>query len=132
MRTFEFRSRVYFSDTDAGGIVYHARYLDYAEHARTEMLREILPELSQSGLKQENLIFVVKSISIDYRRPGYLDDEIKVVTSLEKAERFSAIFNQKVLRGEEELCVLSVRVASVTADTKRLCPLPDAVVEALR
>lgn len=131
MREFRYSSRVYFSDTDAGGIVYHARYLDFAEHARTEMLREVLPAVSQSDLQSSGLIFVVKSISIDYRKPGMLDDEILVLTTLEKAERFSATFRQRVMRGEDELAVLVVRVASVSSETKRLMPIPEGITAAL-
>lgn len=131
MREFIYRTRVYYSDTDCGGIVYHAKYLDFAEHARTEMLRQALPDKSQREMRDGGLIFVVKSISIDYKKPGLLDDEIVVYTKLEKAERFSAVFSQNIRRGDEELAVLSVKVASVSFDGKKLTLLPKEVVEAL-
>lgn len=132
MKEFFYNARVYFSDTDAGGIVYHARYLDFAEHARTEMLREILPDIDQSDLKDDGVIFVVKSISIDYRKPALLDDLLVVRTTLEKAERFSAVFKQEVLRQDEIIASLSVRVASVSAERKRIVPIPQKVLEALQ
>ncbi len=132
MKEFFYNARVYFSDTDAGGIVYHARYLDFAEHARTEMLREILPGIDQSDLKDDGVIFVVKSISIDYRKPALLDDLLVVRTTLEKAERFSAVFKQEVLRQDEIIASLSVRVASVSAERKRIVPIPQKVLEALQ
>lgn len=132
MKEFFYNARVYFSDTDAGGIVYHARYLDFAEHARTEMLREILPGIDQSYLKDDGVIFVVKSISIDYRKPALLDDLLVVRTTLEKAERFSAVFKQEVLRQDEIIASLSVRVASVSAEKKRIVPIPQKVLEALQ
>ncbi len=132
MKEFFYNARVYFSDTDAGGIVYHARYLDFAEHARTEMLREILPDIGQSDIKDDGVIFVVKSISIDYRKPAYLDDLLFVRTALEKAERFSAVFKQDVMRDGEILASLSVRVASVSAEKKKIVPIPQKVLEALQ
>ena len=131
MREFIYRTRVYYSDTDCGGIVYHAKYLDFAEHARTEMLRQALPDKCQREMRDGGLIFVVKSISIDYKKPGILDDEIVVYTKLEKAERFSAVFSQSIRRGDEDLAVLSVKVASVSFDGKKLTLLPKEVVEAL-
>ena len=100
MREFHHQVRVYFSDTDAEGIVYHTRYLDFAEHGRTEMLREALPELKQRDLQDSGVIFVVKSINIDYRTPGFLDDLLDVVTTVEIAGHFSALFHQEVRRGD--------------------------------
>lgn len=132
MREFFHRTRVYFSDTDAGGIVYHARYLDFAEHARTEMLREILPGLRQSDLKDDGVIFVVRNISIDYRSPAHLDDLLTVRTVLEKAERFSAVFRQDVMDKDKVLASLLVRVASVSTGEKRLVPIPQPVLDALK
>lgn len=131
MREFFHQARVYFSDTDAGGIVYHARYLDFAEHARTEMLREILPDLGQSDLKDGGVIFVVKSISIDYRSPAHLDDLLTVRTVLEKAGRFSAVFRQDIMSGNEVLASLVVRVASVSSEEKKLVPIPRIVLDAM-
>lgn len=74
-----FPVRVYYEDTDAGGIVYYANYLKFAERARTEMLR--LVGLNQSQLKKENgILFAVRSLTIDYRRPAVLDDLLEVVS----------------------------------------------------
>ena len=128
---FVFKARVYYSDTDCGGIVYHSRYLDFAEHARTEMLRSVLPGMSQSALRDDGLIFVVKSIKIDYKRPAYLDDELTVVTRLGKAERFSAIFIQEIRRGDEVLTALEVKVAAISFKDKRIMMIPEKVIRAL-
>lgn len=127
---FVFKARVYYSDTDCGGIVYHSRYLDFAEHARTEMLRSVLPGMSQSALRDDGLIFVVKSIKIDYKRPAYLDDELTVVTRLGKAERFSAIFIQEIRRGDEVLTALEVKVAAISFKDKRIMMIPEEVIRA--
>ena len=126
MKEFRYNVRVYYSDTDCGAIVYHARYLDFAEHARTEMLRSALPDSSQDKMREEGLIFVVKSITIDYKRPGHLDDELVVTTVLSKAEHFSATFTQSIKRGDEELASLSVKVAAVSYKTNRIMKIPYA------
>ena len=128
---FVFKARVYYSDTDCGGIVYHSRYLDFAEHARTEMLRSVLPGMSQSALRDDGLIFVVKSIKIDYKRPACLDDELTVVTRLGKAERFSATFIQEIRRGDEVLTALEVKVAAISFKDKRIMMIPEEVIRAL-
>ncbi|MFA6846344.1 MAG: tol-pal system-associated acyl-CoA thioesterase [Sphaerochaetaceae bacterium] len=120
---FIFPVRVYYSDTDCGGIVYHARYLDFAEHARTELLRSV--DESQSELREkQNLVFVVKSIAIDYQRPGRLDDSLIVETSIEEARHFSITFLQTIKRGEDTLAVLRCKVASLDCKTLRPTALP--------
>ena len=131
MTEFVFNVRVYYSDTDCGGIVYHARYLDFAEHARTEMLRTALPEMSQNEMKDDGMIFVIRSIKIDYKKPAHLDDELEVHTKLLKAEHFSVVFSQQIKRGEDEICSLEVKVASISSDGKRILMIPKEVIEAL-
>ena len=128
---FIFKSRVYYSDTDCGGIVYHARYLDFAEHARSEMLRTALPKVSQNEMRNDGMIFVVKSIKIDYKKPAYLDDELTVHTRLMKAEHFSAVFSQEIKRGDDDICFLEVKVAALSFDGKRIMMIPKEVIQAL-
>ncbi len=106
---FQFPVRVYYSDTDAEGIVYHARYLDFAEHARTEMLRTV--GIQQSASQKAGTILVVSSITIDFKRPGYLDDLLTVETEVETAKVFSLVLKQTIRRGDEVLALLSVKVA---------------------
>ncbi|MDY0303296.1 MAG: YbgC/FadM family acyl-CoA thioesterase [Sphaerochaeta sp.] len=130
-----YHQRVYYSDTDCGGIVYHARYLDFAEHARTEMLREIASrhnlEGAQSTLFESlNLVFVVKSISCDYQSPAYLDDLLEVETVAESIKRFSLVFRQTVKRGDAVLCVLKVRVGAIDATTRRPTPMGEDLLAA--
>jgi len=125
-----YKQRVYYSDTDCGGIVYHARYLDFAEHARTELLRELASAANVNGtqnalIEELNLIFVVKSIEIDYIKPALMDDMLEVRTTLEQSKRFSMLFKQVVLRGEEELSVLFVKVASIHSETHRPVAIPE-------
>ena len=114
MKTFIYNQRVYFSDTDAQGIVYHAAYLNFAEHARTELARE----LHASGLSGGNA-FVVKSISISYEKPGYLDDMLTVETRVKDFGKVTIVFSQTVKRGEEVLADMEVKVACINLETKR-------------
>ena len=127
MSVFSYTQRVYFSDTDAQGIVYHGRYLDFAEHARTELART----LGASGL-MGSLAFVVRRIEIDYLKSAVLDDLLTVETRVSDAGRFSMTFTQDVRRGEETICSLSVKVACIDIETKRLERIPDSLLSALR
>ena len=131
MRQFRLHDRVYFSDTDAGGIAYHRSYFDWAEHGRTEMLREIVPELPQSELAENGILTVIKSIEIHYRLPAHLDDEIEIVTEVDSIKRFSCTIRQSIKRGEEILADLSVKAAFISRDKKHPIPVPDAFAKAL-
>ncbi len=129
-----FTVRVYYSDTDCGGIVYHARYLDFVEHARTELLREIGAATKQTGshsaLMEQKMVLVVKSANIDYQSPAYLDDLLTVETEIESAKRFSIVFRQTVKREGETLCVVLVKVAAIDSSTMRPKPMPEWFVPA--
>ncbi len=116
--------RVYYEDTDAGGVVYHANFLRFAERARTEWLREI-------GFNQSNLevLFVVRKIEIDYLSPGKLDDVITVKTSLQNISRASITLNQDSYIGEKLLAKSIVVIVCV--GRKELTPvsIPDEIKE---
>ena len=101
--------RVYYEDTDAGGIVYHASYIRFAERGRTEFVRML--GLDQGAYRDETgLGFAVKSMTVDYIKPALLDDELEVVTAVQEARGASVTFLQTVLRGGEALTRLTVRV----------------------
>ena len=131
MQVFHHQERVYFSETDAEGIVYHTKYLDFAEHGRTEMLRTALPDLSQRELQESGVMFVVKNINIDYRMPGFLDDLIDVYTTVEISGHFSVLFHQEIKRGEDVLATVTVKAASVSSKTKRPVPIPKEILDAV-
>jgi acyl-CoA thioester hydrolase len=122
--------RVYYSDTDAGGIIYHSRYLDMAEHGRTELLR-LLGGHQKEIIEAQQIGFVVKSIHIDYKSPGKLDDLLHVKTTVDKCERVTVIFHQEICRGDEILSVLNVKVCSVSMDSMRPVPMPDEIKKEL-
>lgn len=127
MRTFVYTQRVYFSDTDAQGIVYHAAYLDFAEHARTELARE----LGTSGLDGDRAL-VVRSINISYEKPAVLDDLLTVYTTVRDLGRVSMTFEQIIRRGEETVATLLVKVASIDIKTKRPLRIDEELVKALQ
>ncbi|GAB4372341.1 MAG: tol-pal system-associated acyl-CoA thioesterase [Kiloniellaceae bacterium] len=107
--------RIYYEDTDAGGIVYYARYLQFAERARTEILR--LAGIEQSALRgSHDVVFAVSRCEVRYRRPARLDDLVEVRSRLVglRGAKLSAV--QGVWRGGEELVRLAVDVASVRGD----------------
>jgi acyl-CoA thioester hydrolase len=106
--------RVYYEDTDAAGIVYHANYLRFAERARTEMLR--LLGIEQEKLRAEQgVAFAVRRCTVDYRAPARLDDEIEVETRLVQLRRASLDIDHRIRRRGRELAQLAVQVACIDA-----------------
>ena len=97
---FATQVRIYYEDTDSGGVVYYANYLKYYERARTEYLR--LYNFNQSILKKEkNLVFAVSEINVNYIKPLFLDDVIKVTCSAEKISKTSINFVQKITNQDD-------------------------------
>ena len=121
--TFSFPIRVYWEDTDAGGVVYHASYLRFLERGRTEWVRA--QGIGQHALRaSDDLVLAVRDMQIDFLRPGRLDDELRVTVVLE--ERRSASFSvaQELWRGDECLVRARVCIASLRASTFKPRPLP--------
>ena len=127
-RSFAHRCRVYYEDTDAGGIVYYVNYLKFMERARTERLREL--GFAQSQLAGEGLLFVVHSAQARYLAPARLDDELLVTAEVIELNRVSLRFRQQVRRlaDDQVLCEGQFLVACVRADNLK----PRAIPEALR
>jgi acyl-CoA thioester hydrolase len=123
---FIWNVRVYYEDTDAGGIVYYANYLKFFERARTEWLRAL--DVNQHQLLQEHdVMFVVKSVSAEYHAPAKLDDVLKLTLSIEKFGRASLQFVQQAWCGEQLLNTAKVKVACVGSDLNpRAVPAPIA------
>jgi acyl-CoA thioester hydrolase len=111
--------RVYYEDTDAGGVVYYANYLKFCERARTEWLRAL--GLSQQALlSEQQLGFVVRSVQADYFAPARLDDALEVRTRIATRRRASLVFDHDILRGDELL--FNARVLVACLDMRRLRP----------
>ncbi|MDB5900906.1 MAG: ybgC [Ramlibacter sp.] len=127
---FTWPVRVYWEDTDAGGIVFYANYLKFFERARTEWLRSL--GVSQSSVRESTGgIFVVTQTSVRYRAPARLDDELLVTAQLEAAGRASLIIAQQARRGETLLCEGTIRIGWVEAATLRPGRIPAAILEVL-
>ena len=132
---FHWPLRVYYEDTDAGGIVFYANYLKFFERARTEWLRAAGIQ-QQMLAEQEQRIFVVKSTAIDYHAPAKLDDSLEITVTVKKLGRASVEFMQEAWRhdsaGEARLlCSGGIRVGCVDALSLRPAPIPPAVHEAI-
>jgi len=123
--------RVYIEDTDAGGIVYHAKYLHFMERARTEWVRSYGVGL-RDGLN-DNISYVVQKLSIHYGVPAKLDDQLQVTTEPLGFGRVWMEFRQRVLRAsdQKELATADVRVACIALDSGRLRRLPPAMADLL-
>ncbi len=121
--TFAFPQRVYFEDTDAGGVVYHARYIHFLERARTEWLRYL--GFNNGDLnRRHKMLWVVSEININFVKPAKLDDALEVTVAVENLGRVRCSFHQEVRRGEETLVKARVTVASVAADTFKPIEIP--------
>ena len=123
---FSWRARVYWEDTDGGGVVYYANYLKFLERARTEWLRAL--GHSQAELAEQfGFVFAVVEVHVNYRRPARLDDELTVTCLPMPEGRASIRFKQTVRRGDETLAEGEVRVACVDAKSFRPRALPDFI-----
>ncbi len=131
-REFLLPVRVYYEDTDAGGVVYHARYLNYFERGRTELLRALGFEQDHL-MSDEDVLFAVRSMNIEYHKPARFNDELEVTTWIEHMRKASVTFRQAISRkGQEEiLCDLQARVACLAASELRPRPIPAAIQNAM-
>jgi len=121
--------RVYYEDTDSGGVVYYANYLKFMERARTEWLRS--HGFEQDTLVRDlNVIFVVRKVLVEYRRPARFNDLLQVTVRQADPGRSRIVFTQTVER-DEVLADGTVEVACVAADTFRPAPIPALIKERL-
>jgi len=132
VQTFDWPVRVYYEDTDSGGVVYYANYLKFMERARTEWLRALGFE-QDALIRDAGVIFAVRSATVDYRQPARFNDGLIVRSTLQSAGRASVVFDQQVLRGDgaELLTRGTIKIASLDATTFRPKPMPQALLEAL-
>lgn len=125
---FTWPIRVYWEDTDAGGIVFYANYLKFFERARTEWLRAL--GVQQGALREAaGGMFIVSETSARYLAPARLDDELSVTAALQAAGRASLIIAQQAWRGGTLLCEGTIRIGWVDAATLRPARIPDSILE---
>lgn len=121
----EMQARVYYEDTDAGGVMYHANHVKFCERGRTEFLRSF--ELQNSDLHAENgVLFVVRRIEADYFKPARLDDLLTVKTSLSAMKNTSFVMRQEIYKGDAILFGANVLLVTVNTDGKPTA-LPDHI-----
>jgi acyl-CoA thioester hydrolase len=121
---FSFPIRVYWEDTDAGGVVYHASYVRFLERARTEWLRA--QGIGQQALREsEDLVLVIRDMNIDFHKPAKLDDMLQVSVAITERRPASLRFEQVITRGDQVLVRAQVRAACLVASSFRPRPLPE-------
>lgn len=118
--------RVYYEDTDAGGVVYYANYLKYLERARTELLRGLGFEQRQLA-ETTGLAFAVRSLSAEYLRPARLDDLLEVHSAIKDMGRAQVTFAQSIVRAGETLLTAEVRVACLDLARGKATAMPAAI-----
>ena len=126
-KAFSLPIRVYFQDTDAGGVVYHASYVNFMERARTEWLRERYG-YSNAGLMREfGVVFVVRSLRLDYFKPALLDDLLEVTAQIKDIGRSRLTLLQNVRRGDEVLTGGEVHLVCVSVESFKPVSVPEVL-----
>lgn len=128
---FRHAVRVYWEDTDAGGVVFYANYLKYFERARTEWLRALGVE-QQRLREQTGAIFIVSETSVRYLRPARLDDLLQVTVDLREPRSASLLLAQQAWRGNELLAEGSIRIGCVDAQSFKPCRIPTPLCDLLQ
>ncbi len=124
---FIWQVRVYYEDTDAGGVVYYANYLAYMERARSEWLRTLGFD-NQTLADRQGVVFAVRRASIDYLQPARLDELLDVSLMLKKRGRASLLFEQQVRRGDELLCQGEILLACVDVNSFKATAIPQTII----
>ena len=127
---FRWPLRIYWEDTDAGGVVFYANYLKFFERARTEWLRSL--GVSQETLRRDDgLQFVVSDTAVRYLRPARLDDEVVVTVRLAESGKASLVLDQQALRGADVLAEGRIRIGCVDARTLRPRRIPPTLLDSI-
>ena len=129
---FIFPIRIYYEDTDAGGVVYYANYLKFAERARTEFLRHIGFGNQQEILQKDKFAFMVRHVEADYRAPAVLDDFLTI--SCETIEQTGATVTllQQIKRNEDILVEIKVKAVYVSLEKRKPMRMPADMVEKMK
>jgi acyl-CoA thioester hydrolase len=126
-----FSLRVYYEDTDAGGVVYYANYLKFFERARTEWLREL--GINQSNYLEQKIGFVVRRVEMDNVASAKLDDLLNVNSTITTLKRASVVFHQQITNQEQHvICTATVRVACVNFQSAKPTAIPESILGAFK
>lgn len=129
-KIFNWPVRVYYEDTDVGGVVFYANYLKFYERARTEMLRAMGFEQDQL-IVQSSIIFAVRSVKVDYLKPARFNDLLNVSARLSLVKSASLTFVQDISCNDEQLNTATIRIACLDSETLRPRHIPDFLKQAL-
>ncbi|MDP1633598.1 MAG: tol-pal system-associated acyl-CoA thioesterase [Gallionellaceae bacterium] len=127
LKVFSLPIRVYFQDTDAGGVVYHASYVNFMERARTEWLREFYGYSNAGLMKEFGAVFVVRKLELNYLKPALLDDLLDVTAQIKEVGRSRVVLLQKVMRGDEVLTEAEVHLVCVSLEGFKPISVPEAL-----
>ncbi len=131
MNIFNIKARVYFEDTDAGGIVYHANYLKYMERARTDWIRNI--GVSQQNLLEQSVAFVVKDITLSYKKSAKLDEMLTITCHPLKVGNVSVAIEQQIYNKNDEILVSGlVKIACVDPKLQKPVKIPSSILREMR
>lgn len=126
-KLFRWPVRVYYEDTDAGGVVYHASYVAFYERARTEMLRHY--HFSQQALMAERVAFVVRKMTLEYLAPARLDDLLEIQTEITSMRGTSMVFTQRIVNADNQtLNQAEVMIVCVDPHLMKPRALPKSIV----
>ena len=124
---FSYQIRVYYEDTDAGGVVFYANYLRFMERARTEWLRD--RGFDHKTLKEEHgILFAVRKLNIDYKKPAVLDDLLTITSRLLSRGGASLTFEQTINNNKEVITRAEIKVACLNVTTLKSSPIPEALI----
>src|SRR4030066_340529 len=126
-KIFSLPIRVYFQDTDAGGVMYHASYVNFLERARTEWLREHYGYSNAGLMKAFGVVFVVRTLKLDYLRPALLDDMLSVTAQIKDVGRSRISLLQTVQRKDELLAEAEVHLACVSIESFKPVSVPEVL-----
>ncbi len=129
MKEFHWPVRVYYEDTDSGGVVYYANYLKFMERARTEWLRSL--GFEQDELREkEGILFAVHKVAVEYKRPARFNDALLVSAKIKTWGRASLTFHQEVISEASRhlLCEGEIQIACLNAERFRPAPIPKALL----
>lgn len=127
----KFSLRVYYEDTDAGGIVYYANYLKFFERARTEWLREL--GINQTTFLEQKIGFVVRKVEMDNIASSKLDDLLIVNSTITTLKRASLVFHQQITnQAEQVICTATIRVACVNFQSAKPMAIPESILGAFK
>ncbi|MFT5813767.1 MAG: acyl-CoA thioester hydrolase [Psychroserpens sp.] len=131
LSSYQHKVRVYYEDTDAGGIVYYANYLKFFERARTEWLRKL--GINQSIFLEQNIGFVVTKVAMDNMASAKLDDLLTITTTISRLKFASLVFSQQLVNQNQlTLCTAEIKVACVQLSIAKPCTIPNSILGALK